>query len=731
MYRKTWPWPGRNCRTGRILPSRSRRRFGQAPVFAEFLGWHEVCDGGCGHAAGASGPTPPAAAVGLEASMGIFDALTTAVTGLQAQSFALQNISGNIANSQTVGFKETDTSFQDLVTAAAQNDQTAGSVLASSAATNNVQGAIQSESVSTDMAINGDGYFIVAQPTSVSGNQPVFNGVNLYTRRGDFQENQNGFLVNGAGYYLMGIPIDQTTGNPVGSVPQVLQFGNNEVPAQATTQIQYQANLPTFPQTTNANTSVPGSELINPLDFTSNPLLLPATIRGAGATLQPDAAAVDTGTTDIAGLPTGGNTGSLVLNGTTISIANTDSATTILQKINAQTSTTGVSAALNASNDLVLTSANATTNISTAGSSAAILTELGVGAGANATNLLTQGAVTSGQTLTMTVGVSNPTLTITFGTNPGDVQTLAQLNTALASLAGGTASVNTANGDLTVAANNLTDQVTIGGSANAAKFGVSTLTASPPTVGPVIGNDVSNFLNESISGGSITTYDSLGNPVNVQLRWAKVASAADGGTDTWELFYQTDPNATGTQAAWVNAGTRFQFNSSGQMNPPVANLTLNNLTVNGDTIGNVQLSFGSSGVTQFADASGAVNINQLQQNGSAAGKLTGISVDNQNRVIGTFSNGQTQPLAQVTLATFNGQNYLQSLNGGAFAATVDSGPAIFSASGKVVGSSLEGSNVDIATQFSQLIVAQQAYSANAKVMTTADQMIQSLLTVIQ
>jgi flagellar hook protein FlgE len=242
---------------------------------------------------------------------------------------------------------------------------------------------------------------------------------------------------------------------------------------------------------------------------------------------------------------------------------------------------------------------------------------------------------------------------------------------------------------------------------------------------------VSNFLNESVSGGSITAYDSLGNPVNVQLRWAKVDSAATGGTDTWELFYQTDPSATGTQPAWVNAGTRFQFDSTGQMNPPVANLTINNLTVNGDTIGNVQLSFGSGGITQFADASGAVNINQLQQNGSAAGKLTGISIDDHNRVIGAFSNGQTQPLAQVTLATFNGQNYLQSLNGGAFSATVDSGPAILSASGKVVGSSLEGSNVDIATQFSQLIVAQQAYSANAKVMTTSTQMIQSLLAAIQ
>jgi len=179
--------------------------------------------------------------------MGIFDALTSAVSGLSAQAYALQNISGNIANSQTVGFKETNTSFQELVTAASTNAQTSGSVIASSVATNSVQGAIQSESVSTYMAVNGDGYFIVAQPTSVAGNQPVFNGVSLYTRRGDFQENSQGFLVNGAGYYLMGIPIDRSGGNPVGSVPQVLQFGNNEIPAQVTTQIQYQANLPTFP----------------------------------------------------------------------------------------------------------------------------------------------------------------------------------------------------------------------------------------------------------------------------------------------------------------------------------------------------------------------------------------------------------------------------------------------------------------------------------------------------
>src|ERR1700761_5538161 len=166
--------------------------------------------------------------------MGIFDALTTAVAGLQAQSFALQNISGNIANSETTGYKETDTSFEDMVSAAVQNQQTTDGVIANSVSTNTVQGSIQSTQVSTDMAINGSGYFVVAQPTGTTGNQPVFSGVNYYTRAGDFQMNDNGYLVNGAGYYLEGIPINPATGTTTGSSPQVLQFNNDFVPASET-----------------------------------------------------------------------------------------------------------------------------------------------------------------------------------------------------------------------------------------------------------------------------------------------------------------------------------------------------------------------------------------------------------------------------------------------------------------------------------------------------------------
>jgi flagellar hook protein FlgE len=346
-------------------------------------------------------------------------------------------------------------------------------------------------------------------------------------------------------------------------------------------------------------------------------------------------------------------------------------------------------------------------------------------------NLLTQNAASEGQTLTVTVG-SGTTQTVTFGTGAGEVATLAELQTKLSGLTGlGTATVvqsGTGTGDITLQATSPSASLTVGGTASAAKFGIENLTALPAN-GTVIANDSSAFDSQSISGGSITAYDSEGNPVNVSFRWAQTSSS--GGTSSWQLFYESNTAATGTESQWTNTGTTFNFNSSGEMSPAISGLTLANLSVNGDSLGNVQLQFGNNGLTQFANTSGTTQVSQLQQNGFASGELQSISVDTQNRVVGTFSNGQTIALAQVTLATFNGANSLQALSGQAYAATPESGQPNYSATGTIEGSSLEGSNVDIATQFSQLIVAQQAYSANARVMTTSDQMIQSLLQVIQ
>src|SRR5207302_11146301 len=86
--------------------------------------------------------------------MGIFGALTTSVAGLRSQAYALENISGNIANSQTTAFKRIDTSFLDLIPQTGVNNQLSGSVTTQSRETNTVQGDVQTASVSTYMAIN-------------------------------------------------------------------------------------------------------------------------------------------------------------------------------------------------------------------------------------------------------------------------------------------------------------------------------------------------------------------------------------------------------------------------------------------------------------------------------------------------------------------------------------------------------------------------------------------------
>jgi flagellar hook protein FlgE len=111
--------------------------------------------------------------------------------------------------------------------------------------------------------------------------------------------------------------------------------------------------------------------------------------------------------------------------------------------------------------------------------------------------------------------------------------------------------------------------------------------------------------------------------------------------------------------------------------------------------------------------------------------LQSVAINNSGIVVGTFSNGQNLDLAAVTLSHFNGTNYLKALSGGAYEVTDLSGPAIAGASGTIAGSSLEGSNTDIADEFTKLIVTQQAYSANTKVITTANNMVQDLLNVLR
>jgi flagellar hook protein FlgE len=610
--------------------------------------------------------------------MGIFDALNTAVGGLQAQSFALQNISGNIANASTTGYKGIETSFEDLIPdSTSPSRQVAGGVTAFAQATITTQGTVSVTTVATNMAINGDGFFSVQKATGTTDNLPVFNGVTDYTRRGDFQVNANGNLVNGAGYYLMGVGVDSKTGNPLGNVPQVLQFQNNFIPAQSTTAIKYAANLPSTPTTALSSTAAAGTINalggLNPYDFATNPLpsTTPAvpvgdnTINGGAELNQLATPAAITGLTLLSGTnPSDSLTASFAVNDTLT--------------VDGQTLTFMASGAAGANQ------INIGDNVST------LLSKIdGLSGGSGS-------AVNAGGVVTLHTGTV------------ADLSITANTPTAVSALA----ALGFAGGGVT-------------------KARTPALAAGS---GTVTGNDLQTFLNESISGGAVTAYDSTGTAVNVQLRWAKTDSAALGGShaNTWNLFYQSDPNATGSQTAWVNAGTNFTFGPTGVLTSPATPaITIPNVAVGNQSLGNLSFSMGAGTLTQFASTGGTVTINTITQNGFAAGQLQSVAINNNGIVVGTFSNGQNLDLASVTLSHFNGTNYLKSLDGGAYSVTDQSGPAIIGASGSISGSSLEGSNTDIASEFTKLIVTQQAYSANTKVITTANSMVQDLLNVLR
>ena len=229
-------------------------------------------------------------------------------------------------------------------------------------------------------------------------------------------------------------------------------------------------------------------------------------------------------------------------------------------------------------------------------------------------------------------------------------------------------------------------------------------------------------------------FDQSGAAVNLQMRWAKTdaASLGSGHADTWNLFYQNDATATGTATAWTNAGSAFSFDATGKLtSPTTASITLSNVVVQGQSLGNLSLNVGAGGLTQYASLGGTATINTISQNGYPAGQLQTVTVSDSGLVMGAFSNGQNIKLAQVALSHFNGTNYLKSLDGGAYAVTDRSGAPIDGAAGVISGSSLEASNTDIADEFTKLIVTQQAYSANTKVITTANSMVQDLLNVLR
>jgi flagellar hook protein FlgE len=170
--------------------------------------------------------------------MSLFGALNIGVAGLDANSAAMSVTSANIANVNTVGYKGSSANFSTLLSSAMAGSNEA-SVAESSSQNVTAQGTINSASSPTDLAISGNGFFVVnSTPTAGSTTGA------LYTRTGDFTPDANGYLVNSAGDYLMGWPLSSTGSLPTDlNTLEPINTADLSGKAQATTTMTVQANL--------------------------------------------------------------------------------------------------------------------------------------------------------------------------------------------------------------------------------------------------------------------------------------------------------------------------------------------------------------------------------------------------------------------------------------------------------------------------------------------------------
>jgi flagellar hook protein FlgE len=184
--------------------------------------------------------------------MTIGSALSSAVSAINAQSQALSIISNNLANASTVGYKSVTTSFSDLIAGSASAKELAsGGVTAAAAQNVNAQGNISSASQSTDIAIDGSGFFAVTYNKDITQT--------YFTRDGEFDTDKNGYLVNN-GYYLMGWPTDSSgniTSTDTNSISglQAININKYSTSAAASTTATLKANLPADAATSKTFTS--------------------------------------------------------------------------------------------------------------------------------------------------------------------------------------------------------------------------------------------------------------------------------------------------------------------------------------------------------------------------------------------------------------------------------------------------------------------------------------------
>ncbi len=259
-----------------------------------------------------------------------------------------------------------------------------------------------------------------------------------------------------------------------------------------------------------------------------------------------------------------------------------------------------------------------------------------------------------------------------------------------------------------------------------------TNSASATTQMQVVSNLNASSDVGTVFNAPVTVYDSLGAAHNLNIAFTKTDA------NTWSYSITIPAADLSNGGNTVLATGSMSFNGNGVLTSPSADVSfsIDGLADKASTMSVSWQLLDSSGnpvITQSASTSATSG---TTQDGYASGTLQSFSVDSDGVIQGVFSNGQNMAIGQVALATFADLQGLQRAGDNSYFATMSSGAAVVGAPnsgglGTITGGALELSNVDVATEFSDLIIAQRGYEANAKVVTTMNTITQDTINLIQ
>lgn len=620
--------------------------------------------------------------------------LFSGVSGLQSHQIAMDVESNNIANVNTIGYKYSRANFADLL---AQTNQIATAPQGDLGGKNAVQvglgtsvnsitrihsqGSIQNTDKNTDVAIQGDGFFIV----SSDGGSTY-----KYSRSGDFKFDAVGNFVDNNGFIVQGWSRNKDTGLVDSTAP----ISNIQIPpglttpANASTEVVVKANLNSSSQVSQYvptyETDTAGN-IINTDGFPANPEDMGVLFDAQGSAFNLASAASGPGV---------GGDGIFIT---------TDGGATY-----AEFRYTSVSADVDVDG----------------GNGAGAATPPPQSDGSASTNADTYYFRTTAELRSavehwMTTNAANP------NTSAGaTVKYSAQGKLEVSNAAG---------------ANNLSLSVAGIEDTNTVKNEIFTsnfLTLSGNLNAGSTSSKQSQSVNAAAHSASIDIYDSLGSKHTLKVDFRKASTSSSVGS-TWEYNVSVPkPASIGGTAPNENilnpAGT-ITFNNEGALagyNIPSISFTGNNGSSPNQS---VALDFGTvngfDGITSFDNPSATSGISQ---DGYPGGDLLGIRIDQSGTLVGSFSNGRSFGLAQIGMAKFANNEGLVSDGSNVYLQSANSGdPIIGSAAtagrGFMQSAALEASNVDLSKSLTNLIIIQRGYQANGKTITTSDTLLETLI----